>query len=193
MSNKLGISLAFIAGVAAGSLVAAKLLENKYKQIANDEIESVKSMFCVKKQTDNEEKKSEEEKQKADEAAYVDTVDALGYTNKTKKEGEEDMAKRISVYVISPEDFGESDFDTESLTYYADKVLLRDSTNEVVENVEELVGTDSLGTFGQYEDDSVFVRNTDLKKDFEILLDYRKYSDIVSVKPYLPTDSDDEQ
>ena len=103
------------------------------------------------------------------------------------------MAKRISVYVISPEDFGESDFDTESLTYYADKVLLRDSTNEVVENVEELVGADSLGTFGQYEDDSVFVRNTDLKKDFEILLDYRKYSDIVSVKPYLPTDSDDEQ
>lgn len=192
MSNKLGISLAFIAGVAAGSVVAAKLLENKYKQMANDEIESVKTMFCVKKQTDNEEKKSEEEKQKADETAYVTAVDALGYANKTEKEGEEDMVKRISAYVIAPEDFGESDFDTESLTYYADKVLLRDSTNEVVKNVDELVGVGSLETFGQYEDDSVFVRNTDLKKDFEILLDYRKYSDIVSAKPHLLTDSNDE-
>ena len=66
-----------------------------------------------------------------------------------------------------------------SLTYFADKVLT-DETDEPIENEEELIGKGSLNHFGEYEDDSVFVRNDREKIDFEILLDTRNYSDFIA-------------
>ena len=101
------------------------------------------------------------------------------------------MVENAKVYVIPPESFGETDFETVSLSYYADKVLVDDTKHEVITNVDELVGRNSLETFGEYEDDSVFVRNENLKKDFEILLDMRNYSDVSSIKPHLIVDDDD--
>lgn len=81
-------------------------------------------------------------------------------------------------YVISPDEFGQDEsYETISLTYYADGVLA-DDDDEMVEDVENLVGFDSLNHFGEYEDDSVFVRNDRLKCDYEILLDHRKYTDV---------------
>jgi hypothetical protein len=50
--------------------------------------------------------------------------------------------------------------------------------------VDDVVGFESLNRFGEYEDDSVFVRNDRLKCDYEILLDRRKYSDVVNKKPH---------
>ena len=82
-------------------------------------------------------------------------------------------------YVIAPEEFGEMDgYNTISLTYYADNVLA-DDIDELVEDVDETVGLDSLNHFGEYEDDSVFVRNDRLRSDYEILRDNRTYEDWV--------------
>ena len=67
-------------------------------------------------------------------------------------------------------------YETESLTYYSDGVLT-DEYDNPIEDIERLVGSDALTHFGEYEDDSVFVRNDDLKTDFEILKDYAKYYD----------------
>ena len=81
-------------------------------------------------------------------------------------------------YVITPDEFGEIyEYDTISLRYYADKVLT-DEDDVVITNVDEIIGEDSLTHFGEYEDDSVFVRNDEMKADYEILLDLRKYYDI---------------
>ena len=54
----------------------------------------------------------------------------------------------------------------------------------VVDDVEEIVGEESLTHFGEYEDDSVFVRNDRLKCDYEILLDQRNYSDVTKTMPH---------
>ena len=70
-----------------------------------------------------------------------------------------------------------------SLTYYADGVLA-DENDEVIEDVEDAVGIDSLNHFGEYEDDSVFVRNDARKCDYEILLDQRTYSEVVEDMPH---------
>lgn len=87
-------------------------------------------------------------------------------------------------YVIPPEDFGDIDgYETISLTYYSDKALA-DDRDQLVEDIELTVGFASLGSFGQYEDDSVFVRNHALKCDYEILLDHRKYSEVIGRKPH---------
>lgn len=46
-----------------------------------------------------------------------------------------------------------------------------------------LLGIDSLNHFGEYEDDSVFVRNDARKCDYEILLDQRTYSEVAEDMP----------
>ena len=69
-----------------------------------------------------------------------------------------------------------------SLTYYADNVLAYDD-DSVITNVDKVVGKGSLNTFGEYEDDSVFVRDDDKKIDYEILRDTRTYSDVVGNDP----------
>ena len=81
-------------------------------------------------------------------------------------------------YVISPDDFDEmDDYETETLMYYEDDVLTDDGGN-IITDVEKLIGKDSLSHFGEYEDDSVFVRNDKLKTDYEILADGRNYYDV---------------
>ena len=74
-------------------------------------------------------------------------------------------------YVISPHEFGEKDgYECISLTYYADGIVT-DDANEVLDNWPDLVGPDFMSHFGEYEDDSVFVRNEDRQTDYEILRD----------------------
>lgn len=92
--------------------------------------------------------------------------------------------KKDGPYVIPPEDFGEfEDYEKISLTYYSDGVLT-DENDEIMDDVEDSVGEDSLNHFGEYEDDSVFVRNDRKKCDYEILLDLRKYEDVVKTLPH---------
>lgn len=87
-------------------------------------------------------------------------------------------------YIISPEEFGEDhDYEQVSLTYYNDRILANENDDQITD-IEGLVGLEALETFGEYEDDSVFVRNDRLKVEFEILLDNRNFSDIIKRKPH---------
>jgi hypothetical protein len=87
-------------------------------------------------------------------------------------------------YVISPEDFGEiEDYDQRTLFYYEDGVLTDDEDNPI-EDVDGVVGRGSLTHFGEYEDDSVHVRNERLRIDYEILREPNTYADVVKTKPH---------
>ena len=83
----------------------------------------------------------------------------------------------VKPYVISPDELGEKDYSIISLNYYADGVLA-DDFDVVIDDVENTVGEDALTHFGEYEDDSVFVRNDELELDYEILKDMRRFEDI---------------
>ena len=196
MSDKMGAIIAFVAGAAIGSIVTWKLVEKKYKVLADEEIESVREVYKRKldeKQKEKTEEK-EENKDRNEKNNHAVLVHNLGYSGEYNEEeiGEVDVInpQKEKVYVIPPENFGELDYEMESLTYYADGVLAFDLTNVVVQDKDSLVGRGSLNTFGEYEPDSVYVRNDNLKKDFEILLDRRKFSDVVSDKPHYVTDDD---
>lgn len=191
--NKVFNVLIFAAGAAVGSLVTWRLLKTKYEQIAQEEIDSVKEVFANRDlkwehkgepigKVENMEVTDEGVKAtvrvKPDLAEYARKLNAAGYSNYevTEEKGGTDVDEP---YVISPEEFSENDdYDTESLTYYADGILTDDVDN-IIEDVAALVGEDSLTRFGEYEDDSVFVRNDRTKTDYEILLDLRTYSDAV--------------
>lgn len=181
--------LIFAAGAAVGSAVTWKLVKTKYEQIANEEIESVKEFFGRgKKEEESESKKYKEYGKSLAEGFNDGFTDGLkkvekiceenGYTNYSNVKKEEEEMDVDAPYVIAPEEFGElDDYETETLTYYKDKVLADDWDNKI-ENVDDLVGEESLTHFGEYEEDSVYVRNDTTKTDYEILLDERNFSDV---------------
>lgn len=197
MNSKLLYFLSFIVGASAGSLITWKFVEKKYKQIAQEEIDSVKETYAKMRKDDLEAKKADLEAAKAklhtaepervetpevqpeEVQKYEDVIAKHNYTsysNNINEKGGDVMTDRP--YVISPDEFGDyPDYETISLTYYNDKVLT-DEYNEIVDDIDDLIGEDSLNHFGEYEDDSVFVRNDALKVDYEILLDSANYSDI---------------
>ena len=190
MNSKLFNVLTFIVGAAVGSAITWKFLKTKYEKIAQDEIDSVKEVYfrhtdsTAEKVEDESDDEPEHEEDQRGELKRV--VTHLGYTSwdqyidesNRRKEDDEPMPKD-GPYVIPPENFGDADdYDCISLNYYADGVLTDDWDNPI-EDVEGMVGKESLTHFGEYEDDSVFVRNDRMKADFEILLDERNYSDVV--------------
>jgi len=204
MNNKITSFMMFIFGAAVGSVVTWQYIKKKYERIAQEEIDSVKETFSKLevKSKDNESEKNnnvrtivERAKDKPSVVEYAAKLRKQGYinysdtdslsedSNASEKEVDEDMIND-KPYVISPDEFGEFyDYEKISLTYYADQVLA-DDDDELVDDIEETVGFESLNAFGEYEDDSVFVRNDRLKCDYEILLDQRKYSDVIKRKPH---------
>ena len=92
---------------------------------------------------------------------------------------DEEKPNRIksAPYVISPDECGEEiGYAISELTYFINDDILVDDFGEIVEYPDELVGCDFMKHFGEYEEDSVFVRNETLMCDFEILKDIGTYS-----------------
>jgi hypothetical protein len=177
--NKTINFITFVLGVAVGSVVTWRYVEKKYEQIAQDEIDSVKEVFSKREAEFTEDTevqiKADNARRKSNIIEYAAYLREQGYTNYS------DVDKP---YVITPEEFGDlDDYETISLTYYADQILA-DDNDVIVDDIEDVVGFDSLNSFGEYEDDSVFVRNDRLKCDYEILLDQRKYSDVIKRRPH---------
>lgn len=210
MNNKLIGVLAFTAGASIGVVATWKLLEKKHEEAMQEEIDSIKKelkeYFSKKYSNKSEEviiNKNDEPKESVTEEIrkiYNNVISDKGYTNysdfansdsdEENNSDEEDDSEEKPVYserdtdmdepyVISPEEFGELDYEKISLTYYADDVLA-DEFDGLVENVDSIVGLESLNTFGEYEDDSVFVRNDKLRCDYEILKDLRRWEDVVN-------------
>lgn len=174
----------FTAGALVGVAASCNYFKTKYERIAQEEIDSVKRAFSTPNQS--EPTKGDTEDRCANEPTpeevtlYGEIINAQGYANtSTPVEPIGKEVKGVSrPYVISPADFDTlDDYEVYSLTYYEDGVLV-DEQNNPIEDVESMVGRDSLYHFGEYEDDSVHVRNDALQCDFEILRDLRKYSDV---------------
>ena len=198
----------FVLGAAVGSLVTWKFVEEKYRRIADEEIESVKETFK------NRESKIAEDEKQAEELGVKSpskefysqlkestdklTEDMHNYHNLasnynsnskdykyTDENGEGEIVEDESEdypepYVIAPEEFGGlEDYQTESFIYYEDKVVATDD-DRIVDDVEVLIG-DALEHFGDYEDDAVHVRNEKEKTDYEILRSEKNYTDLPSV------------
>ena len=162
-------AIAFAVGAAIGAAVTWKFVKTKYERIANEEIESVKETFY---------RLEWEEKQTND-----DILEKYGYVIPEDEDEDEDEEEKEEdcmedkPYVIEPAEFGECDgYQETTLHYYTDGILT-DEDDNVIDNVDEIVGVESLSHFGEYEPDSVYVRNDTKKTDYEILMDYRDYYD----------------
>lgn len=191
MNNTLSKVLIFAAGAAVGTVVTWKVLEKKYTA----EIESVKEVYRKKNERSCEDitdkptfDYDEEEVGVVELNKTIDAQKYRTYSDVTPEQSEQLVANVVEEedverpYVIPPEEYGElHGYDMIDLTFYSDGTLADDMDNPV--NIEDTVGQAALGCFGEYEDDAVHVRNDKRKADYEVLLDVRKYSDVVNNGP----------
>lgn len=193
MMNKMNFAM-FMAGAAVGSAAAWMYLKKHYERIAQEEIDSVKATFAERKVTFNDEARAARPDTQADIAKlkpdlikYAGIVKENNYTNYSEhskannEEGDDSMSDKP--YVISPEEYEESDdYTLISLTCYSDGILV-DDEDEIMKDTEETVGEDFVNHFGDYENDTVFVRNDRLRCDYEILKDHRSFKDVTGFEP----------
>ena len=198
----------FVTGLVIGSVVTYVVVKDKFEKIAQEEIDSVKEVFRrrVEKETDKKVEKiakKEVEKIRKEYNEYNNLT--KNYASYSKNETEENIEEDEEVcennedrveldeierasdydrpYIIEPQEFGALDgYSLITLYHYSDNVLA-DDCDELVEDLDDVVGEDYASHFGEYEDDCVYVRNDRLKADYEICRDLRKYSDVVWRSP----------
>lgn len=183
MNNAIYFGLGLVIGAASSWYFTKKFYEKK----ADDEIEGYREKLKEKAFVDKEDKEAE----KKDKATYIDIArnyakpdhvtdyvarykkDVTVVSDVTEHPVDDDEDEPV---VISPDEFGEiPDYDKVSLTYYADGFLVENDTNEIVEDVSDVIGNEALDSFGEYETDSVHVRNDDRQTYYEILLSEQDY------------------
>ena len=171
--------LYFSLGAAIGSGIAWYFTKRYYKQMLTDVMEDV------------DEYKEDVEKEvfgeyEYNKRVYKKRIDTLGYGNVVndedtyiKDEVEEELettnpfpGERVNTpYVIGPDDYHEDEsgvFDKETTTYYEGNDVLVTESDEVLE-INDTIGRESLQHFGDYESDTVYVRNERLGMDFEVV------------------------
>ena len=186
MNDKLSSVIIFCGGVFIGGLLTWDFFKTKYEKIADEEIASVKETFKHREPRPDKNYKVEESLKGND--AYINIIDSNSYRNYSntaietnKKGGTADMELK-QPYVITPEQYEDNvDYTKVSLTWYNDEVLEDDWGN--VLDPDDVIGSDALKTFGQYEKDSVFVRDDDEQIDYEVLLDTRSYKETYGHDP----------
>lgn len=83
-------------------------------------------------------------------------------------------------YIIKPNEFGEQDYDEVTLVYYADGKFTSYDTGDLMDEfeIEDAIGDiDPSMHFGDYEEDSVFIRNDERGIDYEVLRDEDPYEE----------------
>lgn len=197
MNDKLSSVIIFCGGVFIGGFLTWDFFKTKYEKIADEEIASVKETFEHREPRPDNNYKVEEALKGNDEyinvspgvaERMVKIIDSNGYRNYSntaietdKKGGTADMELK-QPYVITPEQYEDNvDYTKVSLTWYNDEVLEDDWGN--VLDPDDVIGSDALKTFGQYEKDSVFVRDDDEQIDYEVLLDTRSYKETYGHDP----------
>ena len=121
------------------------------------------------------------------DTSYNNMVEKTGY-NDMFKDKEKPASKKsggrkkkvADIEYIDPVTFGDDkDYDTLTFTYYADGVVANEDNEEIADyEIISLLGENFEDHFGEYEQDSVNVKNNKTKTYYEVLKDDRCYSEV---------------
>ena len=192
MNRLICSAIGFVTGSIIGSAITYMILRKPMEEEFQRRVDSIKDAYrkeSEKYAIKNYEKGVEEAKNKTtvEEKLKVFSTERTDYTqfwrgdDSDKKDSP--LKKEAKISIISPEEFGEMGYQTINLTYFADGVLVDDRYGVMEEDeLEMAVGRDSLSHFGDYEEDSVHVRNEQREIDYEILLDPRTYEEFLETE-----------
>lgn len=151
--------VAFVIGLALGSVCTWYAVKNKYERMAQEEIEEVRAFYSKKKK--EEETMSKSENFTAEKEELKELINDLGYGNESM------FTKTKQVYVIAADEFGEfPDYNQLSFKYFSDGIL----TNEDGVTINDINGV-TPEDFEEYlnADDCVYMRDDMRCCDYEIL------------------------
>lgn len=122
-----------------------------------------------------------DEKKKAEERSAARTKSI--WTAAEVDEVEVEVLDKTKPYVISAEEFQMDDPKVEktSITYYDGDDTLVDERDQMIPDIDRVVGEHNLIRFGDRSDDPnvVYVRNEMLDTDFEIFRDLRSFTEVI--------------
>ena len=186
--------LIFAAGLAVGAVAGAVIVKNKVLADAKAEVEEVRKYYResrgVVEEVEEKEVEEKEEVKEVEKKEYelkdiqVKDEPKTGLTNYSQitkmymSKDEFQSPMYDDPFVIDPSEFGENpEYDTETLTYFADGVLV-DDVDDVIEEPDIVVGLENLKIFEEFGATTVYVRNDIYKTDYEIIRDDWNYSDL---------------
>lgn len=188
--NTLNKIVIFASGAITGSVATYMFVKKKFERITQEEIDSVKEYYANKSATiSTKETSSEETEEEApvfdeeDVAEYKKIIEKCNYATESnnneiqnKKEVEKEMDRP---YVLSPEEYAESENECITMHYYANDVLVDEFGGVISKDIwEEYVGEDFASNFGKYgyDPDTVYIRNETFGIDYEILKELSDYT-----------------
>ena len=181
--------LIFAAGLAVGAVAGAVIVKNKVLADAKAEVEEVRKYYresrgVVEEVEEKEEVKEVEKKEYELKDIQVKDEPKTGLTNYSQitkmymSKDEFQSPMYDDPFVIDPSEFGENpEYDTETLTYFADGVLV-DDVDDVIDEPDIVVGLENLKVFEEFGATTAYVRNDIYKTDYEIIRDDWNYSDL---------------
>ena len=208
MNSNLKAFAAFIFGGALGAAAGWYVAKKQYESHVQEEIDSVKEAYgrkkvdcsdnthikdaayispepesnTVKLSNSDDPIRREVDTHKTNYVEYQKTVDTTNYGRKINFDPDSDVV----AYVIPETEFGELEeegYHTMSLVYYLDDILADYQDDEIIDNVEQTVGSAWKKAFDKGED-IVYVRNDRRMCDYEILRSEKSYKDdVLPTKP----------
>lgn len=188
--NKSGIFVALgclISG-GAGGFIGFFITKKKYEKKITKEVEAVEAYYRKKNA------KTEPVKKNDDNPTVVRPVDdgvcsteeaqpiRKNYGAYFNNYGPTDTPEKFDPtkpYIITTEDYANSEYDTRSLYLYSDGTLT-DEDNNVITDIIGVVGNEAVNTLlnSGESGDSIYVRNEKYKLDYEILKDNRCFKEV---------------
>jgi hypothetical protein len=179
-----------IGAAVAGAAAAFYYVKDSERKRAEEEIATMREYFARKEQEANltrgmtgmtaehaPKDETSEKKQKSKEIRDYQKIVREKYKQKQESAPEGPV-------VISPDEFGENPgYDSLSMTFYADNIVA-DENDDIVEDVNDCIGFESLAHIGEYEPDILYVRNDRLRVYYEITRDLRNYADVAGELPH---------
>lgn len=196
--SKFKTFLTFVVGAAIGSATTYFLLRKKYESDVETEVREVREAYkkvisnevspdgdakneepieVISSKNTNYERSSLDQDRHEKAQASINKPIPTDYTTYYKPEDIDiqeppEMVKVLEYkppYVISPNDFGEIPSYTEMyLVLHPNGAITDSSTGEEVEDIEDLIGNNWEGRIGEYEVNTVRIRNERLSMDVEI-------------------------
>lgn len=199
--NKIVIGLiSSIFGAAIGSFATYKILEKRFEEQIEVEMDAVKDMY---KKDEPEVSKIEEEIKTTDlhetdsMSKYAKKIyERRQYARQASEYLGSEEAPSEKPYPIIPDDFMMIEgYEERIFTCFDDNVIADINYHKIdTKDVDDIIGLESLSHMGEYEEDMLYVRNERYKIDCEITRDYRSFEQAVEESaPSMKYQFDDEE